>query len=377
MYDLLLLGGQVIDPASGRNGVADVAFQDGKVARIGTDLGQDAKETKDVAGAIVTPGLIDLHTHVYWGGTSIGVDPDRVARQSAATTLIDAGTAGPANMAGFRAHVIEPAAVRVLPFLNISFPGIFAFSRSVMYGECVNLELLDAKECVRVAREHADLVVGIKVRVGLRASGASGHHPLDIALEVADELELPLMAHLDYAPPTRKEVLERLRPGDILTHCFRPFPASPADGRGNVREEVRLAREKGVIFDIGHGQGSFGFETCRAMFAGGFEPDCISSDVHSISIDGPAYDLLVTMSKFLCLGMELESVIRAASVGPADAVGRPELGRLSEGGIGDASVIAIEDGAFDYVDVLGEQMAGDKRIAARGTVQGGVWIEPA
>ena len=160
MYDLLLRGGRVIDPASGLDGVADVAFQDGKVVALGPDLDQEAKQTKDVTGAIVTPGLIDLHTHVYWGGTSIGVDPDRVARQSAATTLIDAGTAGPANIAGFRAHVIEPANVRVLPFLNISFPGIFAFSRPVMVGECLNLELLDARECVRVARQHADLVPG-------------------------------------------------------------------------------------------------------------------------------------------------------------------------------------------------------------------------
>ena len=377
MYDLLLRGGRVIDPASGLDGLADVAFEDGKVVALGPDLDQEAKQTKDVGGAIVTPGLIDLHTHVYWGGTSIGVDPDRVARQSAATTLIDAGTAGPANIAGFRAHVIEPANVRVLPFLNISFPGIFAFSRPVMVGECLNLELLDARECVRVARQHADLVVGIKVRVGLRASGANGHHPLDIALEVADELALPLMAHLDYPPPTRKAVLERLRPGDILTHCFRPFPSSPADGRGEIREEVRLARERGVVFDIGHGQGSFGFETCRAMLSGGFEPDTISSDVHTISIDGPAYDLLVTMSKFLCLGMDIGAIVRATTVGPADAVRRPELGRLAEGGIGDASVIAIEDGAFDYVDVLGEQMTGEKRIAARGTVQAGVWTEPA
>ncbi|MDP6706930.1 MAG: amidohydrolase/deacetylase family metallohydrolase [Alphaproteobacteria bacterium] len=377
MYDLLLRGGRVIDPASGHNAIADVAFEDGKVARIGPDLDRNAKEIKDVGGAIVTPGLIDLHTHVYWGGTSIGVDPDAVARQSAATTLVDAGTAGPANIAGFRAHVIEPATVRVLPFLNISFPGIFAFSRPVMYGECINLELLNARECVAAARAHAELVVGIKVRVGANASGPNGHHPLDIALEVADELELPLMAHLDYPPPTRKEVLERLRPGDILTHCFRPFPASPADGRGNVREEVRLARERGIVFDIGHGQGSFGFETCRAMLAGGFEPDTISSDVHSISIDGPAYDLLVTMSKFLCLGMGIDSVVRATTVAAADAVRRPELGRLTEGGIGDASVIQIEDGEFDYVDVLGERMAGDKGIVARGTVQGGAWTDPA
>lgn len=377
MYDLLLRGGRVVDPASGHDGVADVAFKDGKVSRIATELAaSEAREVKDVGGAVVTPGLIDLHTHVYWGGTSIGVEPDAIARQSAATTLVDAGTAGPANMSGFRAHVIERAKVRVLPFLNVSFPGIFAFSRAVMIGECGDLRLLNARECARVALEHRDLIVGVKVRVGLGAGAASGIHPLDIALEVAEEVGLPVMAHLDNPPPSRREVLERLRPGDILTHCFRPFPNAPADGRGEVREEARLARERGVVFDIGHGQGSFGFKTTRAMLAGGFLPDCISSDVHCISIDGPAYDLLVTMSKFLCLDVPLDAIIRATTVGPADAVRRPELGRLAEGGIGDASVIHIEQGEFDYVDVMGEHLQGGQCIRAGGTVQGGVWIDP-
>ncbi len=374
MYDLLLRGGRILDPANGRDGVADIAFQDGKVALIAAEIAPDeANEVKDVSGNIVTPGLIDLHTHVYWGGTSIGVDPDAFARQSAATTLVDAGTAGPANIAGFRAHVIEPANVRVLAFLNISFAGIFAFSRAVMVGECIDLRLLNPRECVRVAKQHADLIVGIKVRIGIGAGGASGAHPLDIAIETADELGLPVMAHLDNPPPSRLEVLERLRPGDILTHCFRPFPNAPADGRGNVRAETLRARERGIFFDIGHGQGSFGFKTTRAMLAGGFLPDCISSDVHSISIDGPAYDLLVTMSKFLCLDMPLDAVIRATTEGPASAIRRPELGRLSEGGIGDASVIEIEEGEFDYVDVMGELLKGDRGIRPRGTVQNGVW----
>ena len=163
---------------------------------------------------------------------------------------------------------------------------------------------------------------------------------------------------------------------DILTHCFRPFPSAPADGHGRVRDEVRLAREKGIIYDIGHGQGSFGFKTAAAMLAGGFEPDAISSDVHSISINGPAYDLLVTMSKFLCLGMGLGAIIRATTAGPADAIRHPELGRLTVGGIGDISVLEIEDGEFDYVDALGEQMKGGKRFVSRGTVQAGQWLEP-
>jgi dihydroorotase len=377
MYDLLLKRGRVIDPASGRDAIADVAFAGGKLARIAPEMApSEASEVKDVSGLLVTPGLIDLHTHVYWGGTSIGVEPDAVARMSACTTLIDAGTAGPANLAGFRAHVIEKARVRVLPFLNVAFPGIFAFSQAVMVGECQDLRLINAREVVRAGLEHKDLVVGVKVRVGFGASGASGVHPLDIAIECAEELSLPVMAHLDNPPPSRREVLQRLRPGDILTHCFRPFPNAPSDAQGQVREEVLLARTRGVFYDIGHGQGSFGFKTARAMLANGFAPDCISSDVHCLSIGGPAYDLAVTASKFLSLGMPLMDVVRASTAGPADAIRRPELGRLAEGGVGDASVLALEEGAFDYVDVMGEKLAGKWRLAPRGTVQGGQWIEP-
>ena len=273
--DLILRGGRVIDPSQGIDCIADVRFTDGVVAAIGDKLaGAPDTEMRDVRGKMVTPGLIDLHTHVYWGGTSIGVDAVALARASATATFVDAGTAGPGNFPGFRKHVIEPAMpVRILPFLNLSYAGIFGFSGTVMVGECADLRLLDLNECVRVARENADLIVGIKVRVGRSAGGASGIAPMDMALEVAEEVGLPLMAHLDHPPPSRSEVMSRLRPGDILTHCFRPFPNAPAGPRGGVRPDVSAARERGVIFDIGHGGGSFGFRTSRAMLAAGFKPD--------------------------------------------------------------------------------------------------------
>lgn len=377
-YDLVLSGGRVLDPASGLDEVCDVGFTDGKVAAIGDLGGDDAAARKDVSGLLVTPGLIDLHTHVYWGGTSIGVDPDMVARRSACTTVVDAGTAGPANMAGFRAHVIEPATVRVLPFLNVNFAGIFAFSGQVMVGENNDLRLIDTRECVRVAREHGDLVVGVKVRVGAVASGDSGVAPLDMAIEAAEELGLPVMAHLDNPPPSRREVVDRLRPGDILTHCFRPFPNAPARGDGKIYEEIVAARDRGVIFDIGHGGGSFGFATTRAMLAAGFAPDAISSDIHSLSIDGPAFDLLVTMSKFLALGQPLMDVVRAATVAPAHAVRRPELGRLAVGGVGDVSVIEDRPGWYRYSDVLGEELLGEHKLMPRAIVRDGkLWHEAA
>lgn len=376
MYDLVLKGGRVIDPDQGLDEVADVAFADGRVVDVGPELDADeAGETRDVSGRLVVPGLIDLHTHVYWGGTSVGVDPELVARQSATATLVDAGTAGPANLLGFRRHVIERVAPRILPYINVSFPGIFAFSEAVMIGECSDIRLLNARECVRVAKEHADIVVGIKVRVGMSAGGANGIAPLDIAKEVAEELGLPIMAHLDNPPPRRRDVLERLRPGDVLTHCFRPFPNSPATGSGEVREECRAARARGVIFDIGHGKGSFGFGTARAMLRNDFPPDVISSDVHTLSIEGPAFDLLVTMSKFLCLGMTLADVVRAATRAPADAIGRDELGTLRKGAMGDASVLDLREGAFEYEDVDGETIVGDHRLFPAGLVLGGKWWE--
>lgn len=374
MNDLILRGARVIDPSQRLDRVTDVAFAAGKVAAIGDALpAGPATDVRNVSGSIVTPGLIDLHTHVYWGGTSIGVDATKLARASATVTFVDAGTAGPANFAGFRKHVIEPSPVRIVPFLNISFPGIFAFSRAVMVGECEDLRLLDLRECLRVAREHADLIVGIKVRVGRSASGSSGIAPMDMALEVAEALGLPLMAHLDNPPPARHEVMSRLRPGDILTHCFRPFPNAPSRPGGGVRPEVLAARERGVIFDIGHGGGSLGFETTRAMLAAGFRPDVISSDVHAISIDGPAFDLLHTLGKFHALGMTLPEVIETATVNAARAIRRPELGTLEPGAIGEASLFEVIAGPCEYRDVLGEVFVGDVRLQARGVVLDGKW----
>ena len=374
MNDLVLKGGRVIDPAQGIDKITDVAFANGTVAAIGDGL--SGKDTRDVSGKIVAPGLIDLHTHVYWGGTSLGVQAELLARSGGVTTFIDAGSSGAGNFHGFRKHVIEPSPVRILPYLNVAFPGIFAFSKTVMVGESSDLRLVDPRECARVARENRDLILGIKVRVGKSASDDSGIMPMDMAMEVAEEVGMPLMCHLDHPPPSRREVVERLRPGDILTHCFRPFPNAPVRADGRVREEVLAARARGVIFDIGHGGGSFGFATTKGMLAAGFLPDVISSDVHVISIDGPAFDLLTTMSKFLCLGVDLPTVIKLATENPAAAIKKPELGTLKPGTVGDATIIDITSGRFDYADSIGEHMIGDKRMLSAGVVLAGKWWHP-
>ena len=376
-FELILRGGQIVDPSQRLDTIADIGFADGKVAAIGAQLAaRSDTEVLDVSGHLVTPGLIDLHTHVYWGGTSLGIDAEQYCRTSGVTTCIDTGSAGPGNFAGFRKHVIEPSAVRILAYLHVSFAGIFGFSKTVMVGESEELRLMAPSEAVEVAEANRDVIVGIKVRVGRHSSGTSGVAPLDIALQAANEAGIPLMCHIDFPPPSYEDVLERLRPGDVLTHAFRPFPNSPIDHQGKVKDAVQRARKRGVKFDIGHGKASFAFKTARGMLANGFYPDTISSDVHALCINGPAFDQVTTLSKFLCMGMPLQDVVAASTVNAAMALKRPELGTLKPGSIGDATILSVHKGEFDYVDVTGEHIIGDKRIFSEGVVIAGRWWHP-
>lgn len=372
-FDLVLTGGRVIDPSQSIDRVTDVAFSSGKVVEVGDGLAARAKQVENVDGKIVTPGLIDLHTHVYWGGTSLGVDPVTLGK-GGCTTVVDTGSAGPGNYPGFLEHVIKPSPVRIIAYLNVSFAGIYGFSKRVMVGESGDLRLMAPLDTVEVAQAHRDTLAGIKVRVGFHASGNSGLVPLDIARQVAEEVNMPMMVHIDHPPPTLPDVLARLRKGDILTHCFRPFPNSPATAAGGVIPEVLEARKRGVIFDIGHGMGSFSFATARTMLKNNFMPDCISSDVHALCIDGPAFDLLTTMSKFIELGMPLVEVIRSATQNAAAALNRPDLGTFKSGSAGDATVIDWRKGSFDYVDSTGEQVTGQSRLlASHVIINGALW----
>lgn len=375
MHDLILKGGRVIDPSQKHDGILDVAFTGGKVSGFGKDL-KGAKEIRDVSGYIVTPGLIDMHTHVYWGGTSLGIDADEFCRMSGVTTSVDTGSAGPGNWPGFRKHVIEHSQARILAYLHVSHAGIYGFDKRVMVGESVDLRMMNPIDCAEVADANRDLIVGIKVRVGLHASGEQGSAPLNIALQVAEEVGMPLMCHIDHPPPSYEEVLDMLRPGDVLTHAFRPFPNSPATAQGTVKPAVLAARKRGVLFDIGHGKGSFAFKTTRAMLANGFEPDTISSDVHALCINGPAFDQVTTMSKFLCMGMPLFDVVKCSTVNAGLMLKRPEYGSLKVGSLGDATILTVKEGKFDYVDVVGEHLIGDKKIVSEGVVLKGKWWHP-
>ncbi|MGA7327914.1 MAG: amidohydrolase/deacetylase family metallohydrolase [Rhodomicrobium sp.] len=376
-YDLVVRGGRVIDPSQELDGVMDVAFARGKVAAVGPSLqAGPATDVRDASGLIVTPGLIDLHTHVYWGGTSLGIDAEEFCRMSGVTTAVDTGSSGPGNFMGFRKHVIEKSDVRILAYLHVSHAGVYGFSKRVMVGESEEIRLLNPADAVEVASENRDVIVGFKVRVGLRSSGTQGLNALGIAIQAAEEVGMPLMCHLDQPPPSYDEVLERLRPGDILTHAFRPFPNSPVTAQGTVRPSVLDARARGVLFDIGHGQASFSFKTARAMIANGFYPDTISSDVHALCINGPAFDQVTTLSKFLLLGLPLPEVIKMSTVNAAHALARPELGTLKPGSPGDATLLSLREGQFDFVDVVGDHVTGSRKLFSEGVVLNGRWWHP-
>ena len=352
-YDLVLKGGRVLDERNGLDAVLDIAVKAGRIAALGKSLARPAERVEDVSGAIVAPGLIDIHTHVYHKATSLGVDPGFIARRSATTTLVDAGSAGAGNYDGLRDYVMAGSPYRILAFLNISFPGIFGFDKGLSIGEARLREMLPVDRCVAKIEANRDRIVGVKVRIGGPVTGDLGLGALELALEAAEAVGLPLMTHIGTAPPSYGDVVAMLRPGDILTHCFRPDPNSALAPDGTMLSEVRAARERGVLFDIAHGMGAFSYETTQGAFSNGFLPDLISSDVHVIAVEGPGYDLLHTMSKLLNCGLSVPQVIAMASNRPALAIRRPDLGHLGVGAPADITVLRQVDSDYLFEDVVG------------------------
>lgn len=355
---VLIKGGRLLDPQVGLDRVADVTVREGRISQIAPDIAASvADSVVDASGALVTPSLVDLHTHVYWGGTSLGVDPLAYARASSVGLLVDAGSAGPGNYPGFLSHVISPCPIPIKAFLHVSFAGIFGFSEHVLVGESEEIRLLAPRDALRVIEAHPEHICGLKVRVGQYASGTNGAEALEIALSVAEAASLPLMAHIDYPPPSYDDVVRQLRPGDILTHAFHPPPNAPHTVAGEVKKAVLDARDRGVLFDIGHGRASFSFETAEKMLDQGFLPDIISSDVHALCIDGPAFNLLDTMSKFLHLGVPLAEIVSVTTETPRRAIHAPTA-KLEVGAKADVSVFQLKSGRRDLVDGNG----GTRRI---------------
>ena len=369
-WDVLIAGGRVIDPKNAVDTQLDIALSEGSIASVGAGLSRSNADA-----VLVVPGLIDLHTHIYHKATAYGVDPEPIARRSGVVTMVDAGSAGAGNFAGLRDFIFARSPLRLLAYVNISYPGIFAFDRDFVVGEAAVRELLSVDHCVAAVEENSDLVVGVKVRLGANTSGDLGLLALDRAIEAAERVGLPVMAHIGKPPPTYAEILARLRPGDILTHCFRPAPNAPVDAAGDVLPALIEARARGVLFDIGHGMGAFGFESAESAISHGFLPDIISSDVHALCVDGPAFDLLHTMSKLMHCGVALADAIAMATHHPATAMGRPDLGHITIGGPADLTLLKLVDAPLRFVDVLGQERIGSSRLSPCGAFAAGQYIE--
>jgi dihydroorotase len=367
-FDLVIRGGEVVDPGGGHAGRLDVAVTRGRIAAVDAEIPESAAfRTIDATGQFVTPGLVDLHTHVFHKVTYWGIDPDPVASTSGVTTWNDAGSAGALTLTGLREFVVDRSDVRITAFLNIANIGLVGENY-----ECANLAYLDVDLFRRLADRNRDLVHGVKVRMGSPTVGDNGLEPLRLARHAADECELPLMVHIAFGPPGIEEVIELLRPGDILTHCFTGLTMKIVDDEGRLYEAVRRAWERGVVMDIGHGTGSFAFETAEALIAAGRKPDVISTDLHQLSINGPAYDMPTTMSKFLYLGMSLPEVVRASTSRPAEVLGIDrEVGTLRPGSVADVALFRLLRGTFPLYDIWGARREARELLVNTLTIAGG------
>jgi dihydroorotase len=372
-YDLVLRGGTVVDPSQELNARRDVAIAEGRIAAIEPAIPADqAAETVDVSGAYVTPGLVDLHVHAYWGSTFWGIDVDPVAARTGVITSVDAGSAGAHNWRGFRRFHVERVQSRLVAYLNISSIGL----TNTTY-EHANLSYDDVDLAVETAAKNLDVIIGIKVRLDRDTIGHNGIVPMDRARHAADALGLPIMVHIGVAPPPLREILARMKPGDVLTHCFTGHTNRIIESDDKIRDDVKRAWDSGIILDVGHGAGSFSFPVAEAMVRQGLLPDCISTDVHVMSIKGPMYDMPTTLSKFLSLGMSLPEVVERATVNPAKAIRHADrYGSLAVGREADVAVLDLATGDFEYKDVNLVARRGDHRLSCRLALVGGKILDP-
>jgi dihydroorotase len=374
-FDLLVVGGDLLGPGTGRAGRYDVAVKDGRVASVAPDIPRHlASEVLDARGCIVVPGLTDLHTHLFFGGTYWGIDPTPVAWRTGVTSWVDAGSAGAFNIAALRRLSSGLVPLHTSAFVNISSIGLVAET-----GEARRADLCDPGLCAAVAQEHRDFVIGVKCRLDGSATGEMGLAPLRLAVQAATVAGLPVMAHIAAGPPNIDDVLDLLRPGDLVTHCATGQDMSLVKGKDSLRPSALRARERGVLFDVGHGSGGFSFAVAESMLAAGAPPDVISSDLHQRSLLGPGFDLPTCMSKFLAIGMPLQDVVRAATTNPAGVVGG-SLGEhtssLSVGEPADLAIFELQTGDFALYDAYLECRRADHFLVNRATVVAGVPLPP-
>lgn len=377
-YDLLLKGGDIIDPAQSLHARRDVAFSGGRVAAVADSIPPDqAKETIDCSGLLIAPGMIDLHVHVYWGVSHYGIWPDDHCVAKGVTTAVDAGSAGADTFPGFRKFIVDASATRLFATLNISAMGML----DAELGELLDIRYAKVDRALETIEANRDLILGVKVRLTKDAlvSEEAGIRPLHLAREAADAAGLPIMVHpQDAWVDSIDPILAVMGKGDILTHCFHNHQCGIFDDHGMIRDSVLDAIERGVVFDVGHGFGSFSWTVVEGALEQGIQPTTISSDLHIYNVNGPVFDLATTASKFLYLGLPLQDTIAKVTSVPADVIKMPgEIGTLAPGAWGDAAIFRHETGEFPLIDSLGEERTGSQRLLPVKTVRAGAVYHPA
>ncbi len=366
-FDLVLSGATIVDPSRQKNGKGDIGIRNGRIAAVSDRLEAGAHTTIDVSGKYLTPGWIDLHAHVYAGATTFGIKADALCLATGVTTIVDAGSPGWTNLRGFLEYIIEPSRTEVLTFVHISSIGLL----NSMRGEMMDIGNADPEHTARVISMWPRHCVGVKVRQGAFQVGSHGVEPLRRAVEAAEMADTRVMVHIDkgVALPS---ILELLRPGDVVTHCYQGKGDHILGDDDLVIPEVYEARDRGVYFDLGHGAGSFHYEIARRAVELGFLSDVISTDLHVYSLNSPVYSLPETASKLLNMGLDFEEIVRQTTVNPARVLHRSdEIGTLRTGSVADIAVFGLDEGDFTFTDAHGREETGKRMITPHLTVREG------
>ena len=377
MFDLLLKGGSVLDPAQDLRGALDVAVQDGKIASVAANIpASEAKRVIHVPGKTVTPGLIDLHTHVFDGVAANGVHPDIAGVHAGVTTVVDAGSSGCATFSAFPRHILPKCETEVIPLLHICQTGL------ATNPDIIAESSIDFDGTLKVARENKGLIKGIKARMVSPALEIFGMEMPRLAKRAARESGVPLMVHIGdttkrYDPNVVRELLPLLEPGDIVTHLFTANPGGVLDTNGKLVPEAKELAARGVWLDTAHGRMNFGFNVGRRVLDQGLTPHCISTDLTIPGRANTVHSMVEIMARFLGMGFTLEQVIAMSTVNPARAIGEANrLGSLAVGRQADISVLEIRDGRWVVYDTLRDSMKIDKTVVPVLTVKRGRVFEP-
>lgn len=363
-YALVIKNGEVFDPSRGFRAKADVAVTEGRIAAVEPEIpAEQALETIEAKGLYVVPGLVDLHTHCYHSATGLSVEADPIAARSGVTTWVDAGSFAHDQVAGFRRFIVEPAQARIFGYVYL-----YPSSRNPDI-DPIDYARRQMRATGQAVLHNRDILLGVKVQIGSNMNGRYSYDLLKVARELCDEYKVPLMTHISFAPPEPEQVMELMRPGDIVTHCYNGHTLSITDPNGKLKPGVAEARARGVIFDVGHGLGSFNFAAARRALDAGFPPDTISTDLYNLNVNGPVYDMPTTMSKFLYLGMSFEEVLRRSTWIPARVINRVEgMGTLAPGAPADIALLELEEGEFRLVDSQRNAVTARQRIVSRMTI---------